>query len=58
MTDWLALAKAMHPDIPAEQAEKLAPILAALEQRFQPLAAVLPIEAESATVFLAEGPRS
>jgi hypothetical protein len=56
-TDWHELAKARQMDIPKEQIELLAPTLTALETAFRPLAAMLPGETPSTTIFRAEDRR-
>jgi hypothetical protein len=46
MTHWRNLAAAVDPPIPAEDAEKAAPVLEALEAAFRPLAASIPAGAD------------
>jgi hypothetical protein len=41
MTDWKNLAAALDPPIPAEDIEKIVPILQALEASFRPLQATI-----------------
>ncbi len=54
MTDWKSIAAARAPEIPAEEAERVAATLAALEQTFRPLARDLPPDLEPAGEFRAE----
>lgn len=53
MTDWEQLARVLHPDLPEEQARKIAPILAGLEASFRPLVGRLTFTSDSATPFIA-----
>ena len=52
-TDWQELAKARQLEISKEQIELLATTLTALESAFRPLAATLPGETPSTTIFRA-----
>jgi hypothetical protein len=54
MTDWRLAAQARCPDIPAEEVERIVPVLEALEAAFAPLAARIPVECEPATAFRVE----
>jgi hypothetical protein len=49
--NWANLAKAQGQDLPAQEADRIAQSLAALEQTFQPLTAHLPAELEPASEF-------
>ncbi len=51
MSDWRLAARARCPDIPADEVDRIVPVLEALEAAFAPLAARIPLEAEPATVF-------
>lgn len=42
MTDYKKMAAALDPPIPEADVEKIAPVLAALEQSFAPLRASIP----------------
>jgi hypothetical protein len=42
MTDWRKIAAGVAPDIPAEDVEKIVPVLEALERTFEPLRAAIP----------------
>jgi hypothetical protein len=42
MTDWRQTAAGSAPDIPAEDVEKIVPIMEALERAFEPLRASIP----------------
>jgi hypothetical protein len=46
MTDYKKLAASLDPPIPAADAEKIAPVLEALEKSFAPLRASIPIGAD------------
>lgn len=46
MTDYKKIAAALDPPIPEADAEKIAPVLAALEQSFAPLRASIPAGAD------------
>jgi hypothetical protein len=46
MTDWKRIAAGVAPDIPAEDVEKIAPIMEALERAFEPLRATIPLGAD------------
>jgi hypothetical protein len=52
MRDWKAIAKAVAPDIPAEQVDRIAPPLDALETAFRPIVHTSPHETEPAYVLL------
>jgi hypothetical protein len=54
MTDWRLAAAARRPEIPAPDADRIAPVLEALEAAFAPLAAGIPAAAEPATCFRAD----
>ncbi len=47
MTDWRSVARARCPDIPESELDPIAGALEALEASFAPLAASLPIDAET-----------
>ena len=49
--DWKAVARALAPDIPEAEVERIAPALDALETAFRPLAAEIPHETEPAGLF-------
>ncbi len=49
MRDWKAIAKAITPEVPSEELDRLLPPLAALEEVFRPLAQGLKPEIEPAT---------
>lgn len=51
MTDWLALARLTHPQLPDEQVARYAQILEALEEVFQPTTKALTMCDEPASVF-------
>jgi hypothetical protein len=53
MTDWKLAAQARCPDIPADEVNRIVPVLETLEAAFAPLAARLPVDAEPAA-FSAE----
>jgi hypothetical protein len=42
MKDWRKIAAGVAPDIPAEDVEKIVPILEALKRAFEPLRAAIP----------------
>jgi len=42
MTAWKNIAASLDPPIPAEDAERIAPVLEALEQSFRPLVRSIP----------------
>jgi hypothetical protein len=42
MTDWRMMAAALSPPIPAEDIEKIVPVLEALEAAFAPMALSIP----------------
>jgi len=42
MTDWKKIASAIEPAIPAEDVEKIVPVLEALEAAFRPLREAIP----------------
>ena len=42
MTDWKKIASAIEPAIPAEDVEKVVPVLDALETAFRPLRKAIP----------------
>jgi hypothetical protein len=42
VTDWKKIASALEPEIPAEDIEKVVPVLEALEAAFRPLRASIP----------------
>jgi hypothetical protein len=42
MRDWRKIAAGIAPDIPAEDVEKIVPIMEALEHAFEPLRAAIP----------------
>jgi hypothetical protein len=46
MTDWRKIAAALDPPIPADDIERIAPVLEALESAFQPLRASIPAGAD------------
>lgn len=46
MTDWTKIASAMEPGIPAGDAEKIAPVMEALEGAFRPLVRSIPAGAD------------
>jgi len=46
MTDWKKIASAVDPPIPAAEAEKLGPVLEALEGAFGPLVRSIPAGAD------------
>jgi hypothetical protein len=46
MTDWLKIASALVPAIPAEDVEKIVPTMDGLERAFEPLRKSIPIGAE------------
>jgi hypothetical protein len=54
MTDWRLAARARCPDIPADEVERIAPVLEDLEAAFAPLAVRIPIDCEPAAVFTAK----
>ncbi len=41
-TDWKKIAAGVAPEIPAEDAEKIVPVMEALERAFEPLRASIP----------------
>lgn len=49
--NWANLAKAQGLDLPAQEADRIAQSLGALEQAFQPLTAHLPADLEPASEF-------
>ncbi len=49
--DWKTLARALAPDIPDPDLDKITPALDALETAFRPLAANVPYLVEPAVVF-------
>jgi hypothetical protein len=51
MTDWKALAEAKGLDIPAEQFDRIVPVLEALEKGFQPLREKVPMATDSPLIF-------
>jgi hypothetical protein len=54
MTDWGAIAMARSIEIPAQDLDRIAPPLEALEQAFRPLVEDLPPDLEPAVEFRAE----
>jgi hypothetical protein len=42
MRDWRKIAAGIAPEIPAEDVEKIVPIMEALERAFEPLRAAIP----------------
>ena len=54
MKDWDAIVKASGLGIPADQIERIAKPLTALETAFRPLAATLSFQDEPAAIFDAE----
>jgi len=54
MKDWAGIAKAQGLDLPAQDADRIAKALAALEQTFQPLTSQLAPELEPASEFRME----
>jgi hypothetical protein len=54
MTDWGAIAKARGIEIPAQDLDRIAPPLDALEQAFRPLVKDLPPDLEPAVEFRME----
>jgi hypothetical protein len=53
MTNWTKIAEGRALRIPAEELERVAPALDALEAAFRPLVATIPHELEPAIVFRA-----
>lgn len=51
MRDWKLLATAQGLDIPAEELDRIGPVLGALEAAFRPLVKSIPIEVEPAVTF-------
>lgn len=56
--DWKAVARALAPDIPEAEVERIAPALDALETAFRPLAAEIPHETEPAVLFFCPAEKS
>jgi hypothetical protein len=46
MTDWKKIAESLDPPIPAEAADKIIPLLQALEESFRPLQRSIPAGAD------------
>jgi hypothetical protein len=46
MTDWKKIAESIDPPIPAEAADKIIPLLQALEDSFRPLQRSIPAGAD------------
>ena len=55
MRDWANIAKAQGLDLPAQEADRIAQALEALELTFQPLTKDLPPELEPDSEFHMEG---
>lgn len=52
------MARALAPDIPEAEVERIAPALDALETAFRPLAAEIPHETEPAVLFFCPAEKS
>ena len=57
MTDWRGIARCTPSEIPAENVERIAPRLEALEEKLAPLFAKLTPEMEPAVLFRMEEDR-
>jgi hypothetical protein len=54
MKDWKAIAKAVAPEIPAGELDRVVGPLEALEKAFRPLVKDLPVDLEPALALSAE----